>query len=291
MADPTFPDKRAVRRSFDRAAATYDAHGVLQREVNQRLLSHLELIKLAPARVLDLGCGTGASLPALRKSFPEAQVIALDIAPGMLAQARARTPWLQRMIGSRTPQLVCGDAERLPFASASLQFVFSNLALQWCRPELALAECARVLAPGGLMMFSTFGPDTLKELRQAFAAVDGYEHVNRFVDMHDIGDTLVGFGLADPVMEMEVITLEYDTVDAVMADLKAIGARNALPGRPRGLTGKSRWGMVAAQYEKYRLNGALPASFEVVYGHAWKVQPKRTSDGRQVIDFPPRTLR
>jgi malonyl-CoA O-methyltransferase len=206
----------------------------------------------------------------------------------MLSRAAGRVPAWRRLLGARRPALLCADVERLPLAASCAQLAFSNLALQWCRAEAVFAETARVLEPGGLFLFSTFGPDTLKELRAAFAAVDGHDHVNRFVDMHDLGDALVAAGFADPVMEMEMITLEYASVEAVARDLKAIGARNAMPGRPRGLSGRGRWKQVAANYERHRREGALPASWEVIYGHAWKVAPKKLADGRQVIDFRPR---
>jgi len=288
LPERTAPDKRAVRRSFARAASTYDAHAVLQAEVGDRLLEHLELVRLEPARVLDLGCGTGRSLPALRERYPQADLVALDIAAPMLDRARARGSWLQRVGLRRAPRFVCADAERLPFAAGSLQLVFSNLALQWCRPELVFAEAARVLAPGGLLLFSTFGPDTLRELRAAFAAVDGRSRVGSFVDMHDLGDALVHAGFADPVMEMDHVTLEYSTVMDVARDLQAIGASNAMPDRPRGLAGRGLWKRVADAYEPHRRDGALPATYEVVYGHAWKVPPRKTADGRSVIDFHPR---
>ena len=290
MREVAFPDKRAVRRSFERAARSYDRNSVLQCEVGLRLLKHLEPIRLDPARIVDLGCGTGAFLEPLRQRFPRAQLVGIDIARPMLEVARGRASWLRRALGS-APGLVCADAERLPLATASVPFVFSNLALQWTRPEAVFAEAARVLSTGGLFLFSTFGPDTLKELRTAFAGVDGHAHVNSFIDMHDLGDELVHAGLAEPVMEMEVITLEYSCVEAVARDLKAIGAHNSLPGRPRGLAGRARWREVIARYEQFRRDGALPATYEVVYGHAWKAAPKRTADGRQVIDFQPRGLR
>jgi len=290
LAEPAIPDKRAVRRSFERAARTYDRNSVLQCEVGLRLLKHLDPIRLEPARVLDLGCGTGAFFEPLRKRFPRADVLGIDLARPMLDVATKRTPWLLRALRRATPALVCGDAERIPLANGSVPFVFSNLALQWTRPDAVFAEVSRVLSTGGLFLFSTFGPDTLKELRGAFAGVDGHEHVNTFVDMHDLGDELVHAGLAEPVMEMEVITLEYATVEAVARDLKAIGAHNSLPGRPRGLAGRARWREVIARYEAHRRDGILPATYEVVYGHAWKPAPKRV-DGRQVIDFQPRSLR
>ena len=184
-----------------------------------------------------------------------------------------------------------GAAERLPLAGASVDLLFSNLALQWCEPSRAFAEAARVVTNDGLFLFSTVGPDTLRELRAAFAEADGEPHVNRFVDMHDLGDALVHAGFADPVMEMETITLEYDTVMAVARDLKAIGAVNSLPSRARGLPGRDRWRRMTEAYERFRRDGLLPATWEIVYGHAWKVPPKRLADGRQVVSFAPRAPR
>ena len=237
---------------------------------------------------MDVGCGTGVFFEKLRERFPRAELLGVDIAHPMLRIAAGRTSWIAKALRLKHPRLACGDAERLPLATASTPFVFSNLALQWTRPEVVFAEAARVISTGGLFLFSTFGPDTLKELRAAFATVDGYEHVNRFIDMHDLGDALVHAGFTDPVMEMEIITLEYASVEKVMRDLKAIGARNSMPGRPRGLPGRGRWREVIASYEKQRRNGVLPATFEVIYGHAWKAAPRRVADGRQVIDFQPR---
>ncbi|HEX7559786.1 MAG TPA: methyltransferase domain-containing protein, partial [Usitatibacter sp.] len=182
-------------------------------------------------------------------------------------------------------RLVCADAERLPLAHGSVDFVFSNLALQWCRPEAAFAEAARVLPTGGLFMFSTLGPDTLKELRAAFSAVDGASHVHGFVDMHDLGDTLVHCGFAEPVMEMEVLTLEYASLGDLARDLKSTGAHNALPRRSPGLVAPRRWKRVVEAYEGRRRDDALPATYEIIYGHAWKAAPRRIADGRQVIDF------
>ncbi|MBI4190021.1 MAG: malonyl-ACP O-methyltransferase BioC, partial [Betaproteobacteria bacterium] len=226
MSNDLALDKRLLRRSFEKAAAGYDAAAVLQHEVCRRMLSRLDYIKHRPAAILDAGSGTGNVVAALRARYPQARLYALDIALAMVRRARGRTPWWQRLLG-RGVLPVCGDIEQLPLRDAAVGMVWSNLALQWMNDsQRAFAECRRVLAPGGLLMFSTFGPDTLKELRAAYQGIDRYTHINRFIDMHDIGDMLVHGGFADPVMDMEYITLTYSDVLALMRDLKAIGAHN-----------------------------------------------------------------
>ena len=282
-------NKGAVRRAFDRAAGRYDAAAVLQHEVCRRMAERLQLIKLAPRLILDAGCGTGNAHPLLRERFPQAHVVALDIAPAMLRVAAARTPWWRQLF---RPALmpVCGDIETLPLVSGSVDLVWSNLALQWMSDTPhAFAELHRVLAPGGLLLFSTFGPDTLKELRAAYAAVDGpnviTKHVNRFIDLHDIGDMMVQARFADPVMDMEPFTLTYDNARAVMRDLKAIGANTVTDDRVQGLMSKARLQALETAYEPMRRNGKLPATFEVVYGHAWKPQPRVTASGQRIIEI------
>ena len=282
-------DKRELRRSFERAARSYDAAAVLQHEVCRRMAERLDLIKHQPATLLDAGSGTGNALPALRERYPKARVMALDLAFSMLQRGRLRTPasWWKSLFKQEVIS-ICGDIESLPLATGSVAMVWSNLALQWVNdPERAFAEFHRVLAPGGLLMFSTFGPDTLKELRTAYSGVDRHTHVSRFIDLHDIGDSLVKRGFADPVMDMESFTLTYGSVRSLMHDLKAIGAHNATSDRPPGLTGKSRLAAVTQAYEAYRRDGQLPATFEVVYGHAWKPLPRVTAGGKRVIDIKP----
>ena len=288
-------DFAEVRRAFDHAAASYDAHAVLQREVCDRLLERLDFMTLQPGRVLDVGTGTGYGLAHLRSRYATAELCALDIAPAMLAAARARLPqpsWTQRALQRLTPNpssrthLTCADMERLPLAPDSMNLVWSSLALQWAHDlEATLKGFHRVLAPGGLLMFATFGPDTLKELRSAFAAVDDAPHVNRFIDLHDIGDMLIHAGFASPVMEMDMLTLTYADLKSVMRDLKGIGAHNAATARRRGLLGKSAWTRLEQAYESNRVEGRLPATFEVIYGHAWAGDKTRREDGRQVIQF------
>lgn len=280
-----------MRRAFERAAAGYDAHAVLQREVGERLLHHLDPIRVEPRRVLDLGCGTGLFFDELGRRFPRAELVGVDLSFAMLARAQSRSPWWRRVLSRNRPRLACADVETLPFASGCAQLAFSNLVLQWCEPPLAFAEAARVIETDGLYLFSSYGPDTLKELRAAYAAVDDGPHVNRFIDMHDLGDALVAAGFTDPVMEMEMITVEYASVEALARDLKASGGQHVLESRATGLAGRRRWRHMVERYEGHRRNGALPATFEVIYGHAWKAAPRRLSDGRQIVDFQRRAPR
>ena len=288
-------DQGEVRRAFDQAAASYDAHAVLQREVCDRLLERLGFMSLQPERVLDVGCGTGYGLAHLRARYPAADLCALDLAPAMLHAALARLPqphWAQRALGLLTPHasplthMLCADMERLPLAASSVNLVWSSLALQWARDlDATLNGFHHALAPGGLLIFATLGPDTLKELRTAFAAIDDAPHVNRFVDLHDIGDMLIHAGFSSPVMEMEMLTLTYADLKTLMRDLKGIGAHNAATSRKRGLLGKSAWAKLEQAYESQRLEGRLPATYEVIYGHAWVGDKAQRADGRQVIQF------
>ena len=293
MTEAFYTDKSRVRASFDRAAATYDRAAVLQREVCDRMATRLDLIRHAPARVLDAGSGTGYGAGLLRARYPEAQVTEMDLAPSMLRASRDKQlpQGRLRRLFARAPALVCADLEQLPLASGSLDMVWSSLALQWLNtPDAVLAEFHRVLRVDGLLMFATLGPDTLKELRQAFAGIDGATHVNQFIDMHDMGDALVRAGFATPVMDVERIVLTYDEVKAVMRDLKAIGAHNATAGRGRGLMGRQAWQRIEAAYDRLRQDGRLPATYEVVYGHAWRpaARPRRKlDDGRDIIEFHP----
>jgi len=275
-------DRREIRTAFERAADTYDKAAVLQREIADRLVERLDYVRLKPSRVLDAGCGTGYSLPALASRYRNAAIVGLDMAAGMLRRAQRCGGWLSRL-GSRR-QYVAGDFGQLPLADASMDLVFSSLALQWCRPEAVFAECRRVLRPGGLLLFTTFGPDTLRELRQSWSAVDGGAHVHGFVDMHDLGDLLVRAGFAEPVLDVEHLTLTYATVRDVLLDLKHLGAHNALVARHRGLTGKHRFVGFSKAYEQMRLKGRLPATYEVVYGQAWapSVPGNRPATGRAV---------
>jgi len=277
-------DRRQVRRSFARAAPSYAAHAALQVEVGARLREVLDAQgDFVPARVLDAGCGPGDGAQALRARWPDADVVALDLALPML-----------RLAAGAAADRVCADVQALPLADASVELVHSSLCLQWCEdPGQALAEFGRVLRPGGLLLFSTFGPDTLKELRAAFAAVDPTPHVSRFVDMHDIGDALLAGGFRDPVLEREDLVLTYRDARTLMHELRAIGATNADARRSRTLTGKDHLARVLVAYEAFRRDGVLPATYEVVY--AWARAPSAGQPLRQagadVASFPLQDLR
>ncbi len=267
--------KRAIAQSFSAAAASYDANAFLQQEVGKRLLERLDFMKLNPERIVDIGAGTGACTRALQKRYPKARVFGLDLAFGMAREAQRRRGWFAK------EQYLCGDAEALPFASGSVDLVVSNLAFQWLsEPEIAFAEIQRVLKPNGLLLFASFGPDTLKELRAAWAAVDDRIHVNRFMDMHDVGDAMVRARLADPVMDMEQIVLTYKEVPALLRELKGIGAHNINAGRSHALTTPTQLKQMMAAYDGFRSgDGTVPATWEVVYGHAWGTEVRARPTG------------
>ncbi len=267
-------DKARVRSAFERAASGYDRAAALQRAVREELLLRLGPIRLRPRRIVDLGSGTGHGALALARRYRPAEVIAVDFAQAMLGQLRAQRRWFSRT------RALCADIEHLPLADACADMVFSNLTLQWCVDlQGTFAEIRRVLRPGGLLMFTTFGPDTLGELRAAWAAADGHSHVNLFLDMHDVGDAMLRAGLAQPVLDVERTTVTYPRVRDLMAELKAIGAHNATAGRPHGLTGRARLRAVEQAYEAFRRDGRLPASYEVIFGHAWGPEPAAAGDG------------
>jgi malonyl-CoA O-methyltransferase len=246
------PERRAARRRFERAARTYAGASRLEAEVAARMAERLDYVKLAPRRILDAGSGPPQAL--FRARYPQAQVIAVDFALAML-HARKR-----RFFERNRPQAVCADLARLPLADSAVDLVWSNMALHWVAdPLAAFREFARALAPDGLLMFSTLGPDTLKELR----AAAGEARVHVFHDLHDLGDMLVAAGFAAPVMDMEMLTFEYRAADGLLKDLRGSGQTNARADRARGLAGKD----FAARLRRARLPRA---SFEVVYGHAWK---------------------
>jgi malonyl-CoA O-methyltransferase len=286
-------DAAVVRRHFTRAAPTYSDAAVLAREVERRMLERLDYVKIEPVRIVDAGCGPGAGLRELGLRYPAAQRIGLDATAAMLQGVLGSFTLKERaraFFGGTGARLVCADMRAMPLADGACDMVWSNFGLAFAgEPQAALREFSRVLKPGGLLMFSAYGPDTLRELRAAFAAAGTHAHVHDFADMHDLGDMLAGSGFATPVMDMEMLTLTYDSVAALARDLRASGQTNALAARHRGLTGKHAWRRMLAAYERMRQHdGRLPASFEVVYGHAWKSAPRVPGVSVVKLDLPRR---
>ena len=286
MPDEFHLDLTQVRKSFDKAARTYDQAAAVATEIRNRLLERLDIVKLQPKAILDLGAGTGRSSKELRHRYRGAEVIALDLSPGMLAQAERRQAWLRRF------DPVIGDAHRLPVKDASVELVFSNLMLEWCHdPDAVFQEIRRVLKPGGLLTFTTLGPDTLRELREGWRKIDPYTRVHRFIDMHDLGDALMRAGLAEPVMDTERLTVTYPDVDTLMKELTASGSSNVAHGRPRGLTTKARLQALRDAVRGEPRAGALPVSVEVVYGHAWAGELRRPQRAGGEIRIPVSSLK
>jgi malonyl-CoA O-methyltransferase len=272
-------DSAWARRSFDRAADSYDAAAVLHTNARDNLLERLDLMAIEPKVVVDAGAGTGHAARALRRRYPGALVVAVDYSAGMLRAAARQNSWF------RPFQRLCADAEQLPFADASVDLIVSNLLLQWCDPDAVFSEFRRVLTPQGLLTLNTFGPDTLRELRAAWATVDSGSRVHSFIDMHDLGDAMVRNGFVSPVLDVEQITLQYRDVAGVAADLKALGAHNARADRPRGLTGRRKFAAMQSAYEIQRRDGRLPATYEIVFAHAWvpaHSPQRRTTEGTEV---------
>ncbi len=274
-------DTIAVARAFSRAATSYDRHAVLQREVGERLLGRLDGLIFNPGLILDLGCGTGVQAQALNQRFGDARVVAMDLALPMLDAASSRRGWWKKRF-----DCVAGNATALPLAEASFDLIYSNLMLQWC-DDLAgtLASLRRVLKPGGLLLVSTFGRDTLAELRQAWAGVNDSPHVGRFTDVQRMGSALTRAGFSEPVLDTDWITTTYSSPKHLMRELKDIGATNAEAERQRGLTGPRRLRQVIDNYEQFvQADGRYPATWEVVYASAWapdEGQPIRTERGEE----------
>lgn len=291
-------DLRRVRALFATPDRVADSN-FLRREIAGRMNERLALVKIKPQRVLDAGCGEGADLPVLQEQYADAQVLGIDASPRMLATSRRRqaaamssmnrllTKWLPSKIGAGPAPgagLLCGDFAQLPLKTASVDLLWSNLALHWHpQPDRVFAEWRRVLRVDGLLMFSCFGPDTFKEIRSAFGAADNAPHALPFVDMHDFGDMLVNAGFSTPVMDMETITVTYDSLDKLIADVRAWGG-NPLLTRRRGLLGRQAWKRaVEVLNQSRRADGKIPLTFEVVYGHAFRPAPTMTASGEAII--------
>jgi len=258
-------DKFSIKKSFDRAARSYDRAAILQTEVLSRLLARLEYIRHNPGAVIDIGCGTGKGIAGLQKKYPRSKIVGLDLAFSMLQASRKQVGFLRRK------RLVNSDMEKMPFADDSFDLLFSNLALEWANDIGAtFREFGRIGRPGSLLMFATFGPGTLKELRESWSRIDQNPHVHQFIDMHDIGDAMIASGFQQPVVDAEIIRLEYQEFQQVFDDLKNTGAINADRGRSRGLMTPAILKRLESNYRQLGYEqGKFIASYEVLYGHAW----------------------
>ena len=279
-------DKKRAQASFNKASAIYEDSAVLQKQVLEEMFLRLKLLKINPNSILDLGCGPGNAGPELKAAYKPHDLIYLDFAYDMLrkAEEKNRDHFLKVFSSKTTQRFICADMEAIPLAENSVDMVWSNLSLQWCNDlDRVFTQIAKTLTHNGLF---TFGPSTLHELRMSLASFSQYSHVNQFIDMHDIGDALIRCGFSDPVLDVDVYTLTYSTFKEIMYDLKHIGARNALQGRAKGMTGKGFLYQLEKLYEVYRADEKLPASYEVVYGHAWKVN--KLHDESSIIKFYPK---
>lgn len=267
--DEFFLDPKIVRRSFDAASATFDAAAAVHGEIRARLIERLDVVKLAPAVIVDLGAGTGHGSRALRDRYARARVVAVDLSTRMLQRAAKQERLFRRF------DRVASDAHRLALKNGAADMVFSNLMLQWCAdPDGVFAETRRVLKPGGLLTFTCLGPDSLRELRSIWSGLDGHTHVHRFLDMHDVGDALMRAGFSEPVMDTQRLTVTYKSLDALLRELRESGSASAAQGRRRGLVGRKTWWRLCEEYEQWRRDGVLPVTLEVVYGHAWAMERK-----------------
>lgn len=291
----------SVRRLFARPQRCAESQ-FLRREIAARMLERLALIRLSPTSMLDAGCGEGQDLLGLQQAFPDAQLLAMDASVEMLAAARESATQsrsgmqklMSRLLGSRAASphafaVACADFAQLPLPGTSVDFLWSNLALHWHpQPHRVIKEWARVLRTDGLLMFSCFGPDTFIELREAFDALDRPHRVLPFVDLHDYGDMLVSAGMATPVMDMERLTLTYPSAARLLADVRAFGG-NPLSERSRGLDTPRRLNQLSETLEKQRdHDGNIRLTIEVIYGHAFRPEPRATSSGESIIRFEPR---
>ncbi len=267
------PSLVQIRRQRDRFASSYQEAAVLPNEVAERLLERLDYVRLSPAVILDLGAAAGITTRALAERYPQAQVFAADLSWALLKQ----------QFPSENLHLLTGELERLPFANATVDLVVANLSLAWLAdPQFCFQELNRILCSGGLLLFSSLGPDTFKELRSAFSNLDCYDHVAEFIDMHHLGDALLATGWEDPVMDMEMLTLSYEDLADLFQDLRVLGAKNLLNSRCPHLMPSSIWKKMQEQYGAQCLaNHYLPATFEIIYGHAWKPQARELTGANE----------
>ncbi|WP_419421175.1 malonyl-ACP O-methyltransferase BioC [Legionella sp. D16C41] len=267
--------KTEICNAFNQHAVHYQQAAKVQTEIGNRLFERLDYLKIQPRFILDLGCGPAIFSLLLKKKYPKAVIIGLDIAYEMLLQARQKQTFWRKWL------LINADMMTLPFVDGVFDLIFANQVIHWNATLAPLfRELNRVMAPNGCFMFSTLGPDTFKELKQAWALVNNYAHTNNFIDMHDIGDCLLNERFLDPVVDMEYLTVHYNDLGELTSSLKAQGVRNINLHRNQGLTAKGHWQAFEKNYQKLlTIDGKYPLTYEVIYGHAWKGEQRRLETG------------
>lgn len=271
--------KTEICNAFNKHAKEYEKAAKVQNEIGERLFERLHYLKIRPRFILDLGCGTGLFTPMLKKHYPHAEVIGLDLSYLMLIESKKKQGWWRKW------PLINADMLALPFADGLFDLVFANQVIHWAQPLSAVIhELNRVMNVNGCLMFSTLGPDTFKELKQAWLLVDQYAHTNEFMDMHDIGDCLMAEHFLDPVVDMELLTVHYSSLNHLLQNLKAQGVRNINEARNEGLTGRKAWQAFESAYRAFCTSeGKYPLTYEVVYGHAWKGEQRRLERGTETF--------
>ena len=266
-----------ICNAFNTHAHQYEQAAVVQQEIGNRLFERLDYFKKKPLSILDLGCGPGVFSKQLKKQFPQALVVGFDLALNMLKQAKTKQKWFQKW------PLVAGDMAHLPFPMGTFDLIFANQVLHWSSSiPSVLEELNRIMKPDACLMFSTLGPDTFQEIRQAWTRVDGYSHTNDFIDMHEMGDHLMAQHFLDPVVDMEMLTVHYPNLRQLLQALKAQGVRNVNPSRNPGLTGKRVWQAFEKEITQFKTQeGKFPLTYEVVYGHAWRGNQYHTNKGTE----------
>ena len=267
-----------ISKAFDSCAEKYEAAAKVQQEIGNRLMERLQYLKITPQRILDLGCGPGTFSRELKLMYPKAHIVGLDLVQGMLIQAKRKQSWRYKW------SLVSSDMKSMPFANGLFDLVFANQVIHWggSMPPL-FREINRVMNINGCLMFTTLGPDTFKELKHAWNN-NSYAHVNEFIDMHDIGDALMAEHFLEPVMDMEILSVHYETLAKLLAGLKAQGVKNINPQRNPGLTGRKEWQIFERNYADLRTpNDKYPLTYEVIYGHAWKGEQRKLAKGTETL--------
>lgn len=272
MTQTAIEDKKAIAQKFSRAARYYDEASFIQKEIGHRLLERCQWLKQSPQTILNIGSATGRLAFELQKLYPKAQIIGLDHAWGMSELSHQKRV---KKFFKNTPSFLCADMEILPFRAKTFDLIISNCTLEWSRalPGLAL-EFKRVLKENGNLLFTTVGPDTLRELAQSSHEVDGHYHVNAFLDMHHVGDILLKSGLNDPVMDREIMTITYSEVQSLLSDIQKTGSGYLFQNTPAPFQGKKWLAKLVEQYNQFKMDNRYPASIEIIYGYACKLEDK-----------------